>query len=69
MREGIELRLYNFFCEELARNGGVAQNAIDKLDYLVFIQNKDKFYALSEKEQTEIRLYIHTLMLIHKVNR
>ena len=69
MRSGIEKALFDRFNEELRLNGGNAQHALETLDYLVFIANKDKFYALSEEDQMEVRLYIHTLALVHKVNR
>lgn len=68
-RTGMEKKLFDFFCKELGRNGGNAQNALDTLDYLVFIENKDKFYRLCLEDQMEIRFYVHALSLIHKVNR
>ena len=69
MRLGIEKALFDKFNEELILNRGNAQHALARLDYLVFVENKDKFYALSEEDQMEVRMYIHTLTLIHKINR
>ena len=50
-RTGMEKKLFDFFCKELGRNGGNAQNALDTLDYLVFIENKDKLYNITDDEE------------------
>lgn len=64
MRDGLEKLLYDKFCELLQKHS-VPKYAVDELDWLVFIKHGDKFWALSEEDQIEVRMYIETLRKIH----
>lgn len=64
MRDGIEKLLYDKFCELLQKHS-VPKYAVDELDWLVFVKHGDKFWALSEEDQIEVRMYIETLRKIH----
>lgn len=64
MRDGIEKLLYDKFCELLQKHS-VPKYAVDELDWLVFVKHGDKFWALSEENQIEVRMYIETLRKIH----
>ena len=64
MRDGLEKLLYDKFCELLQKHS-IPKYAVDELDWLVFIKHGDKFWALSEKDQIEVRMYIETLRKIH----
>ena len=64
MRDGIEKLLYDKFCELLQKHS-VPKYAVDELDWLIFVKHGDKFWALSEEDQIEVRMYIETLRKIH----
>ena len=64
MRDGLEKLLYDEFCKLLQKHS-VPKYAVDELDWLVFIKHGDKFWALSENDQIEVRMYIETLRKIH----
>ena len=64
MRDGLEKLLYNKFCELLQKHS-IPKYAVDELDWLVFVKHGDKFWALSENDQIEVRMYIETLRKIH----
>lgn len=63
-RSGVELELYNKFVELLQKHS-VPKYAIDELDWLVFVKYGDRFWALSESEQMEVRVYMEVLRKIH----
>lgn len=60
MRSGVELALYNKFCELLMKHNN-PKWAVDELDYLVFCKAKDDFWALNVQEQWEVRAYMKAL--------
>ena len=64
MRDGLEKLLYDKFCELLQKHS-IPKYAVDELDWLVFVKYGDKFWALSENDQIEVRMYIETLRKIH----
>ena len=64
MRDGLEKLLFDKFCELLQKHS-VPKYAVDELDWLVFVKHGDKFWALSENDQIEVRMYIETLRKIH----
>ena len=64
MRDGLEKLLYDKFCELLQKHS-VPKYAVDELDWLVFVKHGDKFWALCEIDQIEVRMYIETLRKIH----
>ena len=64
MRDGLEKLLFDKFCELLQKHS-VPKYAVDELDWLVFVKHGDKFWALSENDQIELRMYIETLRKIH----
>lgn len=64
MRDGLEKLLFDKFCELLQKHS-VPKYAVDELDWLVFVKHGDKFWALSEEDQIEVRMYIETLRKIH----
>lgn len=64
MRDGLEKLLYDKFCELLQKHS-IPKYAVDELDWLVFVKHGDKFWALSENDQIEVRMYIETLRKIH----
>ena len=64
MRDGLEKLLYDKFCELLQKHS-IPKYAVDELDWLVFVKHGDKFWALSDNDQIEVRMYIETLRKIH----
>ena len=60
MRIGCELLLSNYF-SKLLMQGYSANDAIDKIGYMVFDKYKIDFYTLSEYDQWEVRGYINCL--------
>ena len=64
MRDGLEKLLYDKFCELLQKHS-IPKYAVDELDWLLFVKHGDKFWALSENDQIEVRMYIETLRKIH----
>ena len=64
MRDGLEKLLFDKFCELLQKHS-IPKYAVDELDWLVFVKYGDKFWALSENDQIEVRMYIETLRKIH----
>ena len=64
MRDGLAKLLFDKFCELLQKHS-VPKYAVDELDWLVFVKHGDKFWALSEEDQIEVRMYIETLRKIH----
>ena len=64
MRDGLEKLHFDKFCKLLQKHS-VPNYALDELDWLVFIKHGEEFWALSEKDQMEVRMYIETLRKIH----
>ena len=64
MREGIEKLLFDKFCELLHQHEKPIY-ALHHLDWLVFVEHKDEFFALSEEEQMEVRMYIEAIVKVH----
>ena len=54
MRSGVELALYNKFCELLMKHNN-PKWAVDELDYLVFCKECDSEY----REQNTVIFWIH----------
>ena len=54
MRDGLEKLLFDKFVELLHQHEKPIY-ALHHLDWLVFVEHKDEFFALSEEEQWEIR--------------
>ena len=65
MRSGVELLLSNYF-SKLLTQGYSANDAIDKIGYMVFDKHKIDFYTLSERDQWEVRGYINCLWKLFK---
>ena len=65
MRLGCELLLSNYF-SKLLMQGYSANDAIDKIGYMVFDKYKIDFYTLSEHDQWEVRNYINCLWKLFK---
>ena len=42
------------------------KDALEYLDYDIFIRHSDWFHSLSEEQQTEIRMVLHAIRLVHK---
>ena len=64
MNEEVQLKILRAF-ESLLENGLTAQQALEHLDYHVFVKHSNEFHALSEQEQTEIRHVLHSIRLVH----
>lgn len=64
MREGIEKLLYDKFVELLYKHKKPVY-AVHELDWLVFVKHKDEFFALSEEEQMQVRMYIEAIVKVH----
>jgi hypothetical protein len=42
------------------------KDALEYLDYDIFIRHNDWFHSLSEEQQTEVRMVLHAIRLVHK---
>ena len=65
MSVGCELLLSNYFAK-LLMEGYSANDAIDKIGYMVFDKYKVDFYTLSKHDQWEVRNYINCLWKLFK---
>lgn len=54
------------FCSLMADQGLSPVEALDFLDYEIFIRHSDWFYSLSEEQQIEVRMVLHSIKLVHK---
>lgn len=61
-----EQAVQDAFLKEYSRNGNNAIWAYDTLDYMIFTQYKDSFYALAEQEQWEVRDMMIALRKIYQ---
>lgn len=51
----------------LMREQGLsARDALEYLDYDIFIRHSDWFHSLPDEKQDEIRMVIHAIKLVHK---
>lgn len=50
----------------MAEKGLSPKDALEYLDYDIFIRHNDWFHSLSEEQQTEIRMVLHAIRLVHK---
>ena len=50
----------------LTEQGMSPREALDFLDYDIFVKNSNAFHSLSEAKQTAIRNVIHAINLVHK---
>ena len=50
----------------MAEKGMSARDAIEYLDYDIFIRHNDWFHSLPIEKQDEIRMVIHSIKLVHK---
>lgn len=64
MGNGLEKLLFDKFCELLQKHS-VPKHAVDELDWLVFVEHMDEFWALSKEDRMEVRMFIETLRQIH----
>lgn len=64
MREGIELKIYDKF-QELLKIHSKPSYAVEHLEYIIFVLNKEKFDELSEDKQMEVRFMMKALELLH----
>ena len=42
------------------------KDALEYLNYDIFIRHNDWFFSLPEKKQDEIRMVLHAIKLVHK---
>ena len=64
MREGIEKVMYKKFNELLLQHDKPSY-AVAHLDYMIFVEYVDRFNALNEEQQMEVRLYMKAMELLH----
>ena len=64
--ESIEKEIINTFIRLISEHQMIPREAIDSIDYDVFVKNSNWFYSLPEKTQMDIRKTIHALRLVHK---
>ena len=64
MRSEIEIRMINKFLEIRSKHGNSVW-AIRELKWLVFDKYKEQFWALSEKDQWEVRSVFGGLEKVH----
>mgnify|MGYP003291099918 CR=1 FL=1 len=50
----------------MAEKGLSPRDALEYLDYDIFIRHSDWFHSLPEEKQTEIRMVLHAIKLVHK---
>ena len=50
----------------MIEKGMSPKDALEYLDYDIFIRHNDWFHSLSEEQQTEIRMVLHAIRLVHK---
>lgn len=50
----------------MTEKGLSPKDALEYLDYDIFIRHNDWFHSLSEEQQTEIRMVLHAIRLVHK---
>ena len=50
----------------MAEKGLSPKDALEHLDYDIFIRHNNWFHSLSEEQQTEIRMVLHAIRLVHK---
>lgn len=50
----------------MTEKGMSARDAVEYLDYDIFIRHNDWFHSLSIEKQDEIRMVIHSIKLVHK---
>jgi hypothetical protein len=50
----------------MKEKGLSAKDALEYLDYDIFIRHNDWFHALPMNKQDEIRMVLHAIKLVHK---
>ena len=64
--DSIEKEIINTFIRLISEQQMIPREAIESIDYDVFVKNSNWFYSLPENTQMDIRKTIHALRLVHK---